>query len=140
MTTKKELRNSFFVLFTFALIFLAGSCNYDSLGDLGTSTPTNPGGGSKCDTARTISYATDIVPIMVSSCSSNSRSCHKAGNSNGASLDSYSGVGSSVKSGKFLSSIVWDGRASRMPQGSSKLDNCTIAKIKKWISKGYPNN
>jgi hypothetical protein len=136
MITKKDLHNSFFILTFFALVLALGSCNYDSLGDF-TNTPT---GGGKCDTARTITYTKDIQPLMVSSCNSNSRSCHAAGNFNGATLDTYTGVSSSVRSGKFLSSIVWDGKASRMPQSASKLDNCTIAKIKKWISKGYPNN
>jgi hypothetical protein len=56
-------------------------------------------------------------------------------------LENYAGVKSSVVNGKFLSSILWDGNAVQMPKNSpTKLSDCSIAQIQKWIDAGAANN
>jgi hypothetical protein len=40
---------------------------------------------------------------------------------------------------KLVGSVTWDGTASNMPQSSpSKINDCYIAKIKKWVITGTP--
>ena len=128
------------LLFTLSacLLFLAAGCYYDNNEALH---PELLLGGDNCDTTSVISYQVHIVPIMSGSCGSNN-SCHNAqGASGGVVLENYAGVKSSVDSGKLLSSITWDGNASQMPKDSpSPLSDCSIAKIRKWIDAGAPNN
>ncbi|MBI1226470.1 MAG: hypothetical protein GC192_14650 [Bacteroidetes bacterium] len=112
-----------------------GGCAYDNVGDLPMEVP--------CDPNATVSYSADIVPIMSVSCSSSDASCHGPGNFNNALLNDYAGVKVEVDNGKLISSITWDGVAtlSRMPSGSStKIDDCSIGKIERWIAAGAPNN
>jgi hypothetical protein len=118
-----------------SLLAFAGGCNYDNLAELHPELT--------CDTTTTVSFANDIVPIMTGSCSSLSASCHGPGNFNNAFLDTYNGVKTEVDNGKLISSITWDGVAtpSRMPSGSSsKIEDCSISKIERWIAAGAPNN
>lgn len=112
-----------------------GGCNYENVSDLPIVTV--------CDPNAAVSFAADIVPIMTGSCSSNTTSCHAVGNFNNADLDTYLGVKDQVDNGKLISSIIWDDVAttSRMPSGSStKIDDCAIGKIQRWIADGAPNN
>ena len=112
------------------------SCYYDTEEEL------YPDSGSiVCDTV-SVSYATDIVPIMNSKCSYSG--CHAGSNAAaGIPLETYAGVKAYLDADKarFLSSITWDGNASNMPKGaSSKMIDCNINTIKAWINSGYPNN
>ncbi len=123
-----------FLLAAFLLAGLGG-CKYENVSDLPVVTV--------CDPNAPVSFAADIVPIMTGSCSSGSTSCHAFGNFNNADLDSYAGVKDQVDNGKLISSIIWDGVAttSKMPSGSStKIDDCSIGKIQRWIADGAPNN
>ncbi|HNL39813.1 MAG: hypothetical protein U0U46_08755 [Saprospiraceae bacterium] len=129
--------------FTWALLLalplallVADSCYYDNLEEIHPELLL-----TDCDTTGTISYQTDIVPIMVGSCGANN-SCHNtSGAGGGFVLENYAGVKNAVESGLFISAITWDGNASQMPSGSSsKISDCYIAKISKWVASGYPNN
>lgn len=89
-----------------------------------------------CDTTN-VTYTSTIKPIVDLHC----KSCHNANNKSGnVDLDGHAALMISVNNGKFLSSIVHDGKASKMPQGQPKLEACKIEKIKSWINKGAPNN
>ncbi len=125
----------FGILLTALLLAGAGGCKYDNLAELHPEL--------QCDPNAPVSFANDIVPIMIGSCSSLSAACHGPGNFNNALLDTYNGVKVQVLNGRLISSINWDGVAtpSRMPSGSSsKIDACSIGKIERWIADGAPNN
>ena len=112
------------------------SCYYDTEEEL------YPDSGTVvCDTT-SVSYTTDIVPIMNSKCSYSG--CHAGANAAaGIPLETYAGVKEYIDADKarFISSIIWDGNASNMPKGaSSKMIDCNINTIKAWINSGYPNN
>jgi len=111
-------------------------CYYDTEEEL------YPDSGSiVCDTI-SVSYATDIVPIMNSKCST--PVCHASSNTIGAiPLETYVELKDYLIADKarFISSIIWDGNASNMPQGASaKISDCNINTIRAWINAGYPNN
>ena len=118
-------------------LFETSGCYYDNVEELHPELLLN----NACDTSGTMSFLTHIQPILGNSCGANN-SCHNAqGASGGVVLENYAGVKSSVDSGKLLSSITWDGNASQMPKDSpSPLSDCSIAKIRKWIDAGAPNN
>ncbi len=123
---------------TFIMSFLVagfGGCAYDNVADLPVI--------EVCDPNAAVSFAADIVPIMSGSCGSADPGCHGPGNFNNALLNDYNGVKIEVDNGKLISSVTWDGVAtqSRMPSGSStKIDDCSIGKIERWVAAGAPNN
>ena len=128
-------RISIFILTLFVCSGLTG-CYYDTEEEL------YPDSGSTiCDTV-SVSYATDIVPIMNSK--SSVSGCHAGVNAAaGIPLDTYDGVKAYLDADKarFISSIIWDGNASNMPKGASaKMSDCNINTIRAWINAGYPNN
>jgi len=118
-------------------LWFSGGCYYDNLQELHPELLLN----AECDTASIMSYQTHIQPIMNNSCGSNN-SCHNTqGAGGGIILENYAGVKSAVNSGKLLSAITWDGNASQMPKDSpSKLNDCSIAQIQKWIDAGAIDN
>lgn len=88
-----------------------------------------------CDT--TYQYASRIKPVMESWCVA----CHSANTpSGGHDLSSWAGVDLSIQSGKFLGAIQHSAGFQAMPQGGSKLSDCDINAIVKWINAGHPNN
>ncbi len=103
------------------------SCYKDNLEEL------NP--QLTCTDTANVTYSTTISPIMSASCTV----CHSGSSPSGnLSLDTYTSVKNAGLSGKLYGSVSWDGTASQMPKGGSKLTDCSIAKIKKWIDSNYP--
>lgn len=93
-------------------------------------------GNIDCDTTG-ITYQGTIKPVIDLQC----KGCHNAQNASGnVNLDGHVNLLTHINSGKFYSSIVHDGKASPMPKGAPKLDNCKIKKIKIWIDRGAPDN
>jgi len=87
-----------------------------------------------CDTNRTILYG-EVNSIFNLNCIG----CHNTNNpSGGWDLSNYEGVKSAANSGVLLGSIEWLPGYSKMPKSASKLPNCDISKIKKWINDGMP--
>jgi hypothetical protein len=133
------MKMSFKITTFFLSILLSvslSSCYYDTEEEL------YPDSGSyTCDTI-SVSYATDIVPIVSAKCST--PGCHAGVNAAaGIALETYVGVKEYLDADKarFLSSITWDGNASNMPKGASaKISDCNINTIRAWINAGYPNN
>lgn len=112
-----------------AAIF-SSSCNYDNFKELHPETAL-PSSTSGCDTISAISYSTQIVPILNSACTS----CH---NSSGSAHDMTNHA--AVQSDAISGALYNDVNTGSMPQGGSKLSDCDIAKIKKWVDAGALNN
>ena len=94
-----------------------------------------------CDTSGTISYASQVWPIIQNNC----LGCHPAtGTTNNVSLGNYTQVSAAARSMRngisLLSGVVHQQTGFKpMPQ-NGKLDKCKIATIDKWISQGMANN
>ena len=136
----KFMKNTLFILPFLLLVvgfLLSSGCYFDNVEELHPELLLN----NNCDTTVTMSYQTNITPILSNSCGANN-SCHSTqGAGGGVILQNYAGVKSAVTSGKLLSSILWDGNAQQMPKGSaSQLNDCALAKIEKWIKAGALNN
>lgn len=125
------IKKTSFILVTLVVLLAGfGSCNYDNLAELHPEINCDP---------TSVSFASDIVPIISGSCNSLAASCHGPGSTK--PLDTYAGVKLQVDEAKLLSSVIWDGNARQMPEGSSsKIDDCSISKIAQWIADGAQNN
>lgn len=91
-----------------------------------------------CDTT-VFTYAAAIQPIMSLHCNG----CHSgSAPSGGISYGTYNLVKASVDNGKFWGSINHASGYKPMPypQGSAKLADCDLVKIRKWVEAGAPNN
>lgn len=95
---------------------------------------------SICTTSADISYSNDLEPIINARCNS----CHSSSMANtrgaGIKLDSYNELKSAIDNKNFLSAINQDGKASPMPQNSSKLTACQISAFETWVFEGKNDN
>jgi len=124
MTVKKV-----FVLFIFilALGMLFPSCYYDKEETLYPFL--------KCDTSH-VTYSQTIAPILSTNCNV----CHGSANPlGGVILNSWASIQVVITNGKLIPAIDHTGPF-QMPKGGSMLPDCTIEKIKRWITNGAPNN
>lgn len=112
------------------------SCYNDNLSEM---TPSSGVSGGSCDTTGVMTYTNHVVPVLKANCGLNS-GCHSSRNTSGYDLSNYNGVKAVVASGKLMSSITWTGSATRMPENGSKMNDCNILKIQKWVNDGAPNN
>jgi hypothetical protein len=123
------------ILIPTALIILMSitSCYYDSKEYL------FPQVSSGCDTTN-ITFNLSVKPILSNHC----LSCHSNGTaaSLGANirLEGYADVKARVDDGRLWGSISHSGGFSPMPKGSSKLNDCKLTIVQKWIEDGAPNN
>lgn len=132
----KNNKSAFWALTVFTL--LLSSCYYDNMEELYVKDPSDT--TAACDTLSVMSFATHIQPILSSQCSNNNNSCHGA-LSTVLNLSDYAGVKGAADAGKLVGVITWASGFSQMPKGStSKIDECSIGKIKKWVAAGAPNN
>jgi hypothetical protein len=113
------------------------SCYYDNFKELHPDAALNNNG---CDTIGVMSYSIHIAPLLANSCTG---SCHN-GTGSGHDMTNWTAVNfDAVDPGgsKLVGSVVWDGVAQQMPQGATtKISDCDITKIKKWVAAGAPNN
>lgn len=86
--------------------------------------------GSKCDSS-VYTYSAVIKPMIDANCIS----CHSGG---GTVLKTYNDISSQAN--LIYSTITHASGYQAMPQGSSKLDDCTIKQFEKWMKAGKPNN
>lgn len=91
-----------------------------------------------CDTA-TVTFNATIKPIFTTYCTGG---CHSgAAPSFSLSLDSYNtGLQTVALDGSLYGSLNHESGYSKMPKGGSKLSACELAKVKKWVDAGAPNN
>lgn len=94
-------------------------------------------GVATCDTISTISYSTHVRPILEQKC----YSCHSgSGPSGNIAMGTYLTDKALGTNGQLYGTISHASGYSPMPEGEAKMDDCSIAKIKKWVDAGSPNN
>jgi hypothetical protein len=117
-----------------AAVFFTG-CYYDNFKELH---PEKAVVVSNCDSAGVISYSTQIVPILSSACTAQ---CHN-NVGGGHDMTTWTSVNADATNGNLYSSVAWDNTSlQQMPQGATtKISDCDITKIKKWVAGGALNN
>jgi cytochrome c553 len=91
---------------------------------------------SGCDTTL-YSYSGKIQPLMTTWCVG----CHNASNTGGGyDLSSYAGVVTAITDTRLLGTINHSAGFSAMPKNTSKLSDCDVNAVVKWVNAGYPNN
>jgi hypothetical protein len=131
------MKTIFKVLFLPMMILIFHSCYYDNLAEMRPGLNLN----NNCDsTVSVVSYSNHIVPILNNSCGTNN-TCHGSNNVSNTDLSNYNSVSTYVQ-GYFLFHVVkWTPGFSQMPKGSqTKISDCNIALIRRWIAAGAPNN
>lgn len=127
------------LLLTFILVIslFTTSCYYDNYEEL------NPAfGTSICDTAGTISFSTQIQPLLVGYCGTTgagATACHGSTNTSGWPLVTYDDVTTSANS-SLMDALNHTNGASAMPKDGGKLSTCDITKFQKWIDQGMLDN
>ena len=86
-----------------------------------------------CVIADSLTYTINIAPIIQNNC----YDCHSAAsNVSGILLDNYNGLKFYAQNGYLYGNISHASGYRAMPEGRNKLNDCTIATIKKWIDNG----
>jgi hypothetical protein len=89
-----------------------------------------------CDTA-VFTYSGAIVPIINTYC----KGCHNPSSlGGGIDVSTYANVKTIAANGKLMGSITHATGFIAMPQGGTKLSDCRIQQVQKWISGGTLNN
>jgi len=89
-----------------------------------------------CDTT-VFTYSGAVAPIMNTFC----KGCHNPSSlGGGIDVSTYAAVKSIALNGKLMGSIKHSAGYIAMPQGSTKLSDCRIEQIQKWITAGTLNN
>jgi mono/diheme cytochrome c family protein len=89
-----------------------------------------------CDSVN-VTFSSIVLPIVQSNCTG----CHSGTSpSGGIALTNYSGIQTIGSNGSLLGTITWSSGYSAMPKNSSKLSECKIGQIRKWITNGMPQN
>lgn len=89
-----------------------------------------------CDTAN-VTYSISIKPIITNKC----QGCHSSSNAGGGyDLSIYAGVKARINDGKLWGAVNHVAGYSAMPKNGAQLSTCELAKIKKWMDAGAPNN
>jgi len=88
-----------------------------------------------CDTISGAKYATFVQPLIQAKC----KGCHSGSNPQGGiKLTTYAETKTLALNGRLYNSVTVN--ASLMPKGGAKLDDCKLAKLKKWVDAGAPEN
>lgn len=111
------------------IALLVTACYYDNEEEL------YPDYGRVCDTL-SVTYEPQISTLINNYCIS----CHGASVAAtlGGSIGLYNYKQVSDQAAAVYGAITHSGGYSPMPKGGSKLDDCTIAKLDKWIREGKP--
>lgn len=89
-----------------------------------------------CDTDN-VTFSATVQPIIDQKC----KGCHSGNQpSGGLALTTYDQIKATGATGKLAGVINWQNGYVQMPKDASKLPNCDIEKILKWIDDGMPNN
>ena len=122
------------IIIALAVVAFAGCYNdsYDKL----YPTPVTNTNTNTCDTT-TVSYTTDILPILSQNCSTGS-SCHVAGGASGYDLTDTTVLKTEALNGAIVGDINYapTGRNHNMPLTGGKLSDCNINKITRWVNLG----
>jgi mono/diheme cytochrome c family protein len=91
---------------------------------------------ASCDTSN-VTYSTSVKSIISNKC----QGCHSSPSpAGGYDFSTYAGVKARVNDGKLWGAVNHVPGYSAMPKNGTKLTTCELAKIKKWIDAGAPNN
>lgn len=91
---------------------------------------------AECDTTN-FKFAANIQPLINTNC----KGCHNAGLANGGvRLDSYEAIATVANDGRLFGTISHAQGFLQMPFNGSKLPDCNIAQVRKWIEAGSLNN
>lgn len=117
------------------IIFVATvtGCYYDSEEKLYYEVSTT------CDLSN-VTFGATVKPILQASCLSCHSNAKAAKDGAGIKIENYSDVQTLAKSGVLMAVINHKPGNSPMPLGGSKLSNCEISKLQKWIDNGTLNN
>jgi hypothetical protein len=108
--------------------FIVTSCTYDSRKENEIS---------PCDIISTVSFQTNIKPILNANCIV----CHSAADAaGGLNYETYSGVSVPAMDGRLVGSIKHLAGFIPMPEFAPKLSDCDIMKIETWVKQGALNN
>ncbi len=112
------------------LTLLVWACTYNNEEELyGT-------GLSPCDTTN-VSYTADVLPILQQNC----YGCHQQQvSSGGVNLEGHSRVKTVASNGRLLGAVSHAPGFSPMPKNATKLADCDISKIRRWINQGALDN
>jgi uncharacterized membrane protein len=90
-----------------------------------------------CTIPTTVTYTARIEPIIRNNC----YRCHSAATLiSGIQLDSYAALKAYAQNGKLYGVTSHAPGFRPMPDDGGKLDDCSLALIKKWIDTGTPEN
>lgn len=137
MIKKRKFTISAFISLVVILIITSTtftSCYYDNEETLYPETP--------CDTVSSLSYSSDIVPVLSVNC----YSCHSIVNApvfgDGLVLEGYANLVTYLNNEPdvLLNSVKQNGLALSMPRDGSKLAKCSISDLEIWIKQGKRNN
>lgn len=93
---------------------------------------------SPCKTD-SVTFSASVKPILDQNCAISG--CHDAATaSHNIVLDNVAGAQTVARGGRLLGAINHASGFFEMPKGQSKLDDCSIQKISKWVAEGSPNN
>lgn len=110
------------------LLLLLEGCYYDDK-ELLDPTPA-------CDTT-IVTYSGSINPLINAYCTG----CHAGPNAPlSINLTTYAGVKAQADNKKLMGTISHSAGFSPMPKNGAQLSSCNIARIRKWIAAGAPNN
>lgn len=93
-----------------------------------------------CDTAETVSFSNDIVPLLNSTCAYSG--CHTVAFASG-DFTAYAGVAEKASAGSLLARVVTvkDMPPSYAPDDKpQELSTCDIELFSSWIDAGFPDN
>ncbi|HEX8427757.1 hypothetical protein [Hymenobacter sp.] len=89
-----------------------------------------------CNTAN-VTYALTVAPLLQKNCTS----CHNSNFAGGRiNLSTYDQVRTVALSGRLMGSVDHEAGYSPMPKGGTKLDDCDISQLRKWVTDGAVNN
>ena len=126
------------LVYTTALLILAFAGCYNDKGDQLYVPPL----ASTCDTS-SVSFSTDIMPILTSSCNI-AGGCHDAAgqSTSGYNFTTYAGIQTIANYNILINDINGTPSAGHntMPKNLPKMSACDINKITAWVNKGAQNN
>lgn len=89
-----------------------------------------------CDSSN-VTYSAVVSKIIQDNC----LQCHSASaNMGSVNLEGHTQAKSYADNGKLYGVISHSPGFSPMPKGGNKLSDCDVARIKKWIDAGAPND
>lgn len=92
-----------------------------------------------CDTTK-YTYSASISTLLSTNCTGCHSTSSSASSGGNIILDNYAQVKIYAMNGRLLGSVQHATGYSAMPKSMSKLEDCKITQIRKWVAAGAPNN